>query len=295
MKDSLSDSQLDIDRFHQILRENGHAVLMPSELQRLLKNHIPRNLRHRDVEAQLEQAGVISRITLRSDEYRDVERIAVLSLSPAPYHYALSIRRGSYLSHASAVHLLGLTEQQPRTIYVNKEQGEKPKPIGPLTQDAIDRAFSRPQRKSKYVFRLQDAQVVLISGKATGNAGVITDQTNGLTLTCLERTLVDITVRPRYAGGVFQVMSAFRGSVDELDVGRLLDMLTKLDYKYPYHQAIGFYLERSGASGLVSEILHNHSKRYDKLRIAGAQFLTMQLDRRRRGWGHSSFPVLYWW
>ena len=236
---------------------------MPSELQYLLKDHIPRNLRHKDVQQQLEQSGIIRRVTLRSDEYRDIERIAVLSLSPTPYHYALSIRRGSYLSHASAVHLLGLTEQQPRTIYVNKEQSEKPKPDGPLTQEAIDRAFSRPQRRSKYTFRLKDAQVVLLSGKATGNAGVMTDQANGLTLTGLERTLIDITVRPRYAGGVFQVMSAFNSSVDELDVAKLLNLLAGLDYRYPYHQAIGFYLERSGASSRVLDRIHDLGIEFD--------------------------------
>jgi predicted transcriptional regulator of viral defense system len=253
---------LDTEQLDKLLRDNGRAVLMPSDLNRLLSGFIPRNSRRKDVVAQLEQAGIIRRVTLRSDEYRDLERIAVMSLSPEPNHYALSIRRGSYLSHASAVHLLGLTEQQPRTIYVNKEQTAKPRPDGHLTQEAIDRAFSRPQRSSNYVFRLKNAQAVLLSGKATGNAGVITDQERGLAFTGLERTLIDATVRPRYVGGVFQVMSAFSSAKDELDVGTLLDLLDRLDYVYPYHQAIGFYLERSGAG---SDVL-------DRFRALGIEF-----------------------
>ncbi len=241
------DIEMAVPEIEQALRGNAQAVLMPSEFRALVRDHIPRNLRQKDVESKLQQYGIISRVILRSDEYHDVERIAVLPLAPSSYHYALSIRRGSYLSHGSAVHLHGLTEQQPKTIYVNKEQSAKPKLEGSLTQDAIDRAFSRSQRRSKYVFRLKDTQLVLVSGKATGNAGVIVDPTSGLILTSLERTLIDITVRPRYAGGVFQVMSAFSRCVDQLDIEKLMMLLSTLDYKYPYHQAIGFYLERSGA------------------------------------------------
>jgi predicted transcriptional regulator of viral defense system len=63
--------------------------------------------------------------------------------------------------------------------------------------------------------------------------------------TNLERTLIDITVRPVYAGGVFEVAKAFALAKDRVSINRLVAMLRKLDFAYPYHQAIGYYLERA--------------------------------------------------
>lgn len=197
-------------------------------------------------EEALVELGILQRVTLRCDEYRDVERLAVAELRPTTLHYATSLRSGSYLCHLSAVYLHGLTDQLPRTYYVNKEQSPKQPSSGDLSQTAIDRAFSRPQRKSKYEFRFGKDRVVLLSGKNTGRLGVETDIRTNLDVTDIERTLIDITVRPRYSGGVFQVSKAYQTAVSEVNIAKLLRFLGRIDYKYPYHQSIGFYLWRAG-------------------------------------------------
>ncbi len=260
---AISDMNSILTSIQTSIREYGKPVLMPRELRSLYRELTPKNLKSNRIEKLLHDSGFIEPVTLKSTEYSDVERIAVPSLHPSPYDHALSIRGGSYLSHSSAVHLLGLTQQQPKTIYVNREQTQKPKPQGALSQESIDRAFSHPQRRSRYVYRVDHTQIVLLSGKASGRAGVIQDNATGLPITGVARTLIDITVRPRYAGGVFQVAEAFTHALPEIKIGDIATLLARLDYKYPYHQAIGFYLKRAGASEKTLTPLRNLGLKFD--------------------------------
>lgn len=165
------------------------------------------------------------------------------------YEIGLALAKGSYLSHASAVFVHALTEQVPKTIYVNKEQSPKPPPRGGLSQPAIDRAFKNASRTSKYAFRSETARFVLLSGKNTGNlevSEVPSLEGRPIRATKLERTLIDIVVRPAYAGGVFEVLAAYRAAKDRVSVSTLLATLQKLNFIYPYHQSIGFLMERAG-------------------------------------------------
>jgi predicted transcriptional regulator of viral defense system len=168
----------------------------------------------------------------------------------------LSLRKDLYLSHYTAMRLQGLTEQSPTTIYITDErsgsvsvQHERAK----LSQDDIDQAFSRPPRVSHNWVEHAGKKIYLLNGAHTDHLGIVTETVTdegGLGVlvrqTNLERTLIDITVRPVYAGGVFEVAKAFELAKDRISINRLVAMLRKLDFAYPYHQAIGYYLERAG-------------------------------------------------
>jgi hypothetical protein len=184
--------------------------------------------------------------------------------SASPYEIALSMKRNAYLSHGTAVFLHSMTEQIPARIYVNSEQSPKPS-SGQLTQEGINRAFAGSQRESQFVFRYQDSEALLLWGKNTGQLEVQDFEYAGtkLRVTGVERTLIDIAVRPSYAGGVFQVLEAYRGAKDRISVGTLLATLKKLDYVYPYHQAIGFYMQRAGFSLNQYERLKRLGTDYD--------------------------------
>lgn len=214
----------------------------------------------------LTEEGALREVTLRAEggQYRDFTRFVWGGCTPL--EIASTLKNTGYLTHGTAVFLHGLTEQVPRTIYVNHEQTPKSPPTQPLSQAGIDRAFKGKQRSSRYTFLLDDSRYTILSGKNSGRYGV--EEMRGpsgetLRVTNLERTLVDIIVRPAYAGGVYQVLEAYKSALErKVSVSRIIATLRALDYKYPYHQSIGFLMERAGFE----------VKKLQRLRELGSEF-----------------------
>ncbi len=113
----------------------------------------------------------------------------------------------------------------------------------------ILRAFANKPRASRYLVQAGNIRVLLLNGKFTNKVGVV--EISGpkgelLATTGLERTLIDLTVRPVYAGGAENVLSAFLAAKNRLSPRKMIAILKKLSYSYPYHQSVGFYLSRAG-------------------------------------------------
>ena len=82
---------------------------------------------------------------------------------------------------------------------------------------------------------------------------------NGFLFTDLERTLIDIAIRPAYSGGVFEVLEAFEIAKEKIDVYKLNKYLEILNYIYPYHQLIGFYMDKAGYDEKTLDVFNKKS------------------------------------
>lgn len=164
----------------------------------------------------------------------------------------LHIKTSSYFSHYTAVRMHGLTEEILPNIYINHER-TSPSPNADIDQAKIDEAFRSPAHATQNAMDFGDRHLILLNSASSQQLGVVkqtvkygVDEAALVRLTDIERTLIDAAVRPIYIGGIYGVARAFELAKEQVSVNRLGAMLKKLSYTYPYHQSIGYYLERAG-------------------------------------------------
>jgi len=151
------------------------------------------------------------------------------------YELIQSIRPSGYFSHYSAAYFHELTDQVPKRVYLNDEQTPKPAPRERPTQSRIDMAFRRKPRETTNVAEFGGLAIHLLSGKHTGQLGVqnmLGPDGAAVRSTDLERTLIDMAVRPQYAGGVVEVLGAYRAARPRVSVNRVSAYLRQLDVYY---------------------------------------------------------------
>lgn len=196
----------------------------------------------------LENSGILKLKILTHQSTGSVKTI--LSKSNASYYdIALTIKKDGYLSNYTAMSIHQLTLQIPKSIYVSFMKSGTLKNNSStvtLSQDSIDQAFAKPQRITSEVYKseIDNYRIVFVQkGYLEKEIGLESNQ--GITYTDLERTLIDIVLRPAYSGGVFEILEAYVNAREVADTDKLYNYLNQLNYAYPYHQLIGFYLEKA--------------------------------------------------
>jgi predicted transcriptional regulator of viral defense system len=246
-------------------------VFLKKDLGKILKDNLKfwrltETIATEDFIKYLMEVTALNKISLKVPNYNKTITRYSWGNKPSIYEIALSIKPDSYFSHYTAMFLHSLTQQIPKIIYLNTEQSKKPSPPRTLEQSRIDLAFKGKDKTSQYIFHYEDWKICCVSGKNTDNLGVEELQISErekVPVTNIERTLIDISVRPVYAGGIYEVLNAFKAGKGKFSVNKLLSMLKKIDYIYPYHQVIGFYMERAGYSNSQLHLARKIEMEYD--------------------------------
>ncbi len=250
---------------------SSRRIYSPAEIKRFFyelrsKHHLPQRTKFDEFIKVASNVGQLNEIFLKCPEqYESLPQRYSWGAQFSVYELALSLRKGAYLSHGTAAVLHSLTTHAPGTIYVNKEQSTKPS-SGSLTQQGLNNAFAHRQRESRYIVLYGQYRITLLNGKGTGRLGVETMQGRDgelIDVTNIERTLIDITVRPAYSGGVHNVLSSFEAARSRISIDKLVALLRDLDFIYPYHQAIGFYMQRAGYDRASWVALRSQEQNYD--------------------------------
>ena len=227
----------------------GSYPLGSRNLKKLLQNVISlrfyeTNITIEDIQFFLINESQLHKIILQTPRLETIYVWGVID----EYKLLIAIRPNGYYSHLTAMQLHKLIDYEPENIVFNSEQRAR-LVSGNLEQSRIDNAFRNKQRITSARTDYGGKVYWLLNGKQTGNYGVIKTMTPSnieVPVTNLERTLVDIAVRPSYAGGAASVIQAYRHAQPKVSIVELSKTLRSLNHIYPYHQSVGFYMDMAG-------------------------------------------------
>lgn len=157
---------------------------------------------------------------------------SVPGVTPAhEFEIAMALANPAAISHWSAMHHHGLTEQAPRKVFVLTTIGA-----------------SVPTARAKGDYRIGDTAYRFIKMRPERFFGTekIWIGLSRVTITDLERTLIDGLTRPEYCGDFYEVLHAFDVAIEKINLERIIDYALKLDAATA--KRLGWILERHGVA-----------------------------------------------
>ena len=263
----LSTLQLAKDKIRFVLNEDYRTVFSSRDLNLILK----KNFYYWDLAASTKLNRFIHFLTeedlLKKTSILNKERFVKKNYSN--YEIIQSIKPNLFFSHYSALRIHSLTEQVPNDVYVSsKKTVYNYNSDKLLTQSAIDDAFNKPARKKERTGVYKNKNIYLLEN-VVSDIDIIDFEINSpnrqisIRVTNLEKTLIDAAIRPYYCGGIFEVIKAYELAKERISVNKILAIINRNQYKYPYAQNIGFYLEYAGYSGSQIKRIKDKISIYD--------------------------------
>ncbi|NIA06922.1 MAG: hypothetical protein GWP14_04655 [Actinobacteria bacterium] len=160
----------------------------------------------------------------------------VPGVTPAhEFEIAMALVDPAAISHWSALHHHGLTEQAPRTIFVLT-----------TTEANVPRVKKGTHKKSGYAIGDAAYQFIQVKQKRFFGTEKVWVNEGRITITDPERTLLDGLSMPKHCGDFAEVLHAFEVRGNDLDVTRIVDYALRLDAATA--KRLGWVLESQGVT-----------------------------------------------
>jgi len=160
----------------------------------------------------------------------------VPGVTPAhEFEIAMALADPAAISHWSALHHHGLTEQVPRDVFVLT-----------TTRTPVPRMRDPKAKQARGRYLVGDTSYRFVQVKPERYFGVekIWVGEARVTITDPERALLDALARPQYCGDFAEVLHAFRARGPSLDMDRIIRYALKLDAATA--KRLGWVLEHQG-------------------------------------------------
>lgn len=208
-----------------------------------------------------------------------------------PLEVAIALHRKSYLCYHTALFWNHLTEQVPSTFYIAVER--------PATSPPPHRSSSKPEPLDDFVLRdvflkahtehtnvatFRASRFVAIARAYSGAAGVdrrtvhFEDRAVEISVTGLERTLLDCIAVPEDAGGVGNVIEAVKTAGSLIDFDKFSALYDQLAFKYPHWQRIGLLFTKLGFDDFASRWKARFGNPRNKFFLARGYRLEWEFD-----------------
>ncbi len=185
---------------------------------------------------------------------------SVPGVTPAhEYEIAMALARPAAISHWSALHYHGLTEQVSRKVFVLT-----------TTDASIPRVRNKVSRRTGNGYPVGDTTYQFVQVKTERYFGVekVWIGEARVTITDPERTLLDGLSMPQYCGDFAEVLHAFEVRGEYLDVERIVQYASKLDTATA--KRLGWVLQLQGIDpARLDPLLKLSIKGYRKLDPTG--------------------------
>lgn len=170
-----------------------------------------------------------------------------------PFAVATSLVRPSTVSHWSALSYHGLTSQVPRTVTATT-----PKKV--MTPSMRSQTGEHDRRKGKHLWRVAGLEIEYFKVRLDrffGAEDVWVDEHFRVSVTDVERSVLDMFASPRAFGGLDAGLATLEEHAERLDLQRLVEYSLRFGSK-AVSARLGWCLEKVGTGAPVLEQLRSH-------------------------------------